>query len=579
VGREDPRVRYEDIRRDWFTLIRKPDFQRETNAWSPEQCIFFLDSVVRGRIIPSIILWHNRENTFIYVLDGAHRLSVIRAWMLDDWGDKADSYYARRDQAWISEVAQATRELVHREIGAFADYEQAFQEYSRLADHGDAPKKMMGDIRFSKAKFYQEMVASHKTLYVQWENGDYKSAEQSFLRINRSGQPLDPWESNLIEYRKSSYARSIMCIANGGERGHYWPEPAEEEMAPDVAQLITSFSTRATSIYKCLFVPPYRLPVSDLNVPFMVAPAYFQKHKYLLEVIPLIAYQQIALSDEEQLQLLKQDAAVSAETIVKNADYLLSAMHDKLEHLTSPTHSSKSLSIVPLFYWYNQKGQYTRVLFYGFIYWLFSGTDAEITQRKLIFSAHRGRFERILFDLKSQISTLQEKGGAGLKGTPRVARFFQSFVDLLNREAALAGDSSELRDAVVGLIDGRDHLASGRAPTPKRSRLYSTGDKSQINVRELFDHAVRCHICSGVVNLQQGGLQYDHVTDFAVTKVTDPDTGKPTHPFCNNHKPDILELRARKRQLDLPHFDPEPEMRSADLIKQLSFWGSDAFPS
>jgi len=25
------------------------------------------------------------------------------------------------------------------------------------------------------------------------------------------------------------------------------------------------------------------LPVSDLNVPFMVAPAYFQKHKYLLE--------------------------------------------------------------------------------------------------------------------------------------------------------------------------------------------------------------------------------------------------------------------------------------------------------
>jgi Protein of unknown function DUF262 len=76
----DRSLRYDDIRRnEWFSMIRKPDFQRETNAWTSEDCIEFLDSVVYGRIIPSLILWLNQESNFTYVLDGAHRLSVIRA--------------------------------------------------------------------------------------------------------------------------------------------------------------------------------------------------------------------------------------------------------------------------------------------------------------------------------------------------------------------------------------------------------------------------------------------------------------------------------------------------------------------
>src|SRR5690606_30078433 len=67
----DPHLRYSDIKGDWFKSIRKPDFQRETNAWSPKQCLEFLESVVKGHIIPSLILWKSTENGFIYVLDGA----------------------------------------------------------------------------------------------------------------------------------------------------------------------------------------------------------------------------------------------------------------------------------------------------------------------------------------------------------------------------------------------------------------------------------------------------------------------------------------------------------------------------
>lgn len=273
---------------------------------------------------------------------------------------------------------------------------------------------------------------------------------------------------------------------------------------------------------------------------------------------------------------MKDDADAPAEKIVENADRTLSLMERGLEHLISETHSSTSLALVPLFYWYNQKAQYVRGLFYGFVYWLLFGTDKEITNRKLVFSANREAFEYWLFNLKVEISTLQEKGGAGLKGTPRVSNFFQSFLDVLHSNAPTKLDSKELRDKVLQALQQYTHITA-RGKQSKASRLYSTKDKTQINIREMFEHSIRCHICGGVVNLQYGGVQYDHVLDFADTKATDPDTGKPTHPFCNRYKKQIQALRTGKESLHLPDFTAATE-KAAIQTAQLSFWGAVDFP-
>ena len=37
-------------------LLRKPDFQRETNHWTPRQLVTFIASFVDGEVIPSLIL-------------------------------------------------------------------------------------------------------------------------------------------------------------------------------------------------------------------------------------------------------------------------------------------------------------------------------------------------------------------------------------------------------------------------------------------------------------------------------------------------------------------------------------------
>ena len=70
-------------------LLRKPDFQRETNHWTPDQVVTFNASFLDNEVIPSLIFW--KSPTYIFVIDGGHRLSALRAWMEDDYGDGAHS--------------------------------------------------------------------------------------------------------------------------------------------------------------------------------------------------------------------------------------------------------------------------------------------------------------------------------------------------------------------------------------------------------------------------------------------------------------------------------------------------------
>ena len=85
---------------------RKPDFQRATWAWTPEDCLSLLESVVNYQVVPSIIMWAGES--YVYVLDGAHRLSVVMAWFRDDWGDKlsTDEYEDDQQRQQIKAIAQ-----------------------------------------------------------------------------------------------------------------------------------------------------------------------------------------------------------------------------------------------------------------------------------------------------------------------------------------------------------------------------------------------------------------------------------------------------------------------------------------
>ena len=69
--------------------LRKPDFQRETAAWSPEKIADLIKTFIDADLIPSVILW--QAGRHVFVLDGAHRLSAILAWIHNDYGDEIKS--------------------------------------------------------------------------------------------------------------------------------------------------------------------------------------------------------------------------------------------------------------------------------------------------------------------------------------------------------------------------------------------------------------------------------------------------------------------------------------------------------
>ncbi|HEY0863976.1 MAG TPA: DUF262 domain-containing protein, partial [Lacunisphaera sp.] len=69
-----------------FQILRKPDFQRETANWNPEAIAELVKNFLDGELIPAIIMWKSEKGN-IFVIDGAHRLSALIAWVHDDYGD------------------------------------------------------------------------------------------------------------------------------------------------------------------------------------------------------------------------------------------------------------------------------------------------------------------------------------------------------------------------------------------------------------------------------------------------------------------------------------------------------------
>jgi len=567
--RSDSSIRFDDIRQKdgWFDRLVKPDFQRATCAWDPEACVTFLNSVVRRRIIPSIILWRSSENGLVYVLDGAHRLSVLRAWMIDDWGDKAGDFYEKNENLEeIQAAAQSARALVRERIGLFTEFEAANAQWIKIAFEGGAPRQLMLSREANMAMFYSDMVNSSRTLHAQWEDGDYEAAEESFLAINRQGERLDDVEQLLIEHRNGSLSRVIMSIASAGASGHYWPEPHDaQDLSEGVRKKLAGFNNRCGALHHLLFVPPFDAKILDLNVPFVVAPGHFRPHQHLIELLPLLT-EGGAIGGERLPQLLAKDSPAEPEEIILNADQLLTRLEKKLGHLGGKNSDSLSLSVVPLIYWYNRKANFVRGLFYGWCHWLLSGDDTQVQERKIAVSAIRGELEEVLIRYKDEIAEVQHRSGAGLKSLGAVGALLQKLAEALLSERELPVDA---KDEKIRQIVGAKPMSRSKAGN---TRSFSKGSRIEINVRELLSSAIKCEICGGVVDLKQG-LQYDHKHEHAKGGLSVADNGRPTHPFCNLFRDRITQVRSGA-SMRLPNLvDPATGLQTYQQLRLF-----DSFP-
>ncbi len=556
-------------------LLRKPDFQRATWAWSPEDCVLLLESVVKDQVIPSIIMWYSPDSGRDYVLDGGHRISVVMAWLKDDWGDRIPSEHFE-DEAQVPEIRKAAdkvRALVRTRIGSLDDYKTADDEFNQVIDAGEAiPKDALDSIIFERASFYQKLSRGSIGFHVLWVNGDFKTAEQSFLKINKSGKQLTDWETKLVENRDSSFARTVMALANIDTAEHYWPVnlPQSEDKSA-LKQDAETIIEGTRNLHNLLFKPSYQTSVTRLRQPLMFIPEKYKRPYQIAELLTVIEGGKGQSAETDKL--LSQDKDASFKDIIIGGKRLIDDSLDSLGQLIGP--SQKSLSLVPVLYFYTHSGRYVRSLLYGFLYWLLSGDDDAILTRKRIFSAHRATFEQILMSRQEDVvAGITRKTGSGPEVTAQTAQYYHSVIDLLVRHKNRI-DTEEFIEEYAGVIS---HLTNRKISKPKspegRGRFFTPQQKYKKRLIAFINSALKCGICGGIYD-PASHLQDDHILEFSKGGKTTPDNQRLVHPFCNNdaNRKMIESIKTGQQSPNLPFFDAESEKRN----QQLSFFDELGF--
>ncbi len=133
------------------------------------------------------------------IIDGAHRISSLIAWVNDNYG-----------KVNVSSIN------THHEI---SDY---FNE--RIGNYNTIKKSK--DEKYKKMK----QIIAKKSIPFQWVTGDYDKVKESFIRINEQGVTLSNDEKELIQKDKlpaSKLARAVLSHGTGQKSKYQTDESLE----------------------------------------------------------------------------------------------------------------------------------------------------------------------------------------------------------------------------------------------------------------------------------------------------------------------------------------------------------------
>jgi Protein of unknown function DUF262 len=262
-------IRVEDLEqgRPLFATLRKPDFQRVTANWSSDKVADFVNSFMNEEFVPSLIMWESTLNGKLFVIDGAHRLSALMAWVNNDYGNGAISKKFFGDDG-ISEpqkrFAKQTSELIER-LGPYAE----LKSYAQNPDR--APNE---ETRIKARKLFTSK------LDLQWVGGDAATAERSFFKINMSATVIDDTELAILKARKLPNAIATRALIHAG-RGHkFWLDFGDFEQ-----KQIEELARKAHDV---LFKPILEDPITTLELPVAGASYSSQSFRMLIDLVNMV---------------------------------------------------------------------------------------------------------------------------------------------------------------------------------------------------------------------------------------------------------------------------------------------------
>lgn len=477
-----------------YPALRKPDFQRETAGWSPEQVADLISTFVRRDLIPAVILWRAGQNVF--VIDGAHRLSALIAWVHNDYGDGTVSRAYFHD--FISDeqrrAATKTRDLVAAAVGSYEDHKIAI----------DYPDNARADIAARAQRIgWQDIQA-------QWiRNADHHKAETSFFRINQGGTKIDPVEQRILKARRSPTALAARAVTRGGTGNKYWNNFSEDRQA--------AISALGKEIYDLLFEPSLIQPIKTLDLPVGGA-GYGQK--VLPFVFDLINNINRSPAADATNKRVKKEDFVADEDGEQTVAYLTETRRT-IWRLCS-NHPS-SLGLHPALYFYARSGVFQPSALLAFID-LFRDWKTEDFLR---LTNVRAQFEDFLLSNRG-ITEAVRRLGSGSRSRPRIVALYRRVIADLQSGLTIADLAKALSDDpafdfLISIPEEMLELGDGSFSREMKGAAYLQG---------ALPASLKCPTCGGLIH--RNGMQVGHVQPKREGGPGVLSNSQMQHPFCNS---------------------------------------------
>ena len=480
--------------------LRKPQFQRETNQWTPRKILEVLEAFVDRDLIPAVILW--RAGHYIFVIDGAHRLSALLAWVQNDYGDgeRSNKFFGNFIPDEQRKIAERTRKMVNKAVGSFNDYQEA-QKGVPKAEHITARLAKLADCH----------------VIAQWvPSSDAKSAEASFFKINQAATPIDPTEKRLLHGRSSASAIAARAITNSG-RGHkYWGAFGNVTQA--------QIEDSAKSINEALYAPPIStIPINTLDVP--VAGQGYNALPFVFDLVNVVNGVDAADTTTKKAiqEALGEDADGS-----KTLTYL-NKVKSEIAKIT--TDHSKSLGLHPVVYFYTRTGGFKTEAFFATMEFM-NSLEKKNLQKK--FQAVRANFEDYLVDHKEAVALIVHKFGTGNRSIAWLRKYYEFIFEKLN-------DGQTADQIMTALAGEKETFAFLTLPPPPpvpktsgKAMNFTTSVKTAAYFAQALASGVRCNICGA--RIHKNSMHIDHEVPKKDGGHAGLTNAKVTHPWCDSTK-------------------------------------------
>ncbi|AVK86834.1 hypothetical protein C3943_26865 [Lysinibacillus sp. B2A1] len=479
----------EDLRYDsfFFSALRKPDFQRETNEWDPEKVCSLIESFLNSELVPAIILWRNQSG-FIFVIDGAHRLSSLSAWINDDYGDGEISrnYYDTFIPDDQKKIAERTRKLINGKIGSF-------KEIFNI-------RRQSEDVSAEKIKIANSL--GSLAIQVQWVEGDSSSAEESFLKINQSATKISNAELELIKSRNQAHAIAARAIVRAGKGHKYWSGFSDEEQ--------NRIQEISKSIHTILF-GNRTMSLDNLN-DLPIGGSF--SSNFTLDVVT----QTVKICNDIDKDGSEINDGKEVIKILKNTLSILERIFSK---------KPGSLGLHPFIYFYSDIGKHKIGSYYGILE-LFKEFELKNDYNK--FTSVRGIFEDTIKEYSFLVQQIIRKNRQSKRGFKEVSNFYKQIIDFIadrnilkpNLIVAEIKRTPEFKYLQIDIVDNEEQ---------GMKENFSRGKKQIIKVNALVQNIPKCPICNGYLSTVSSSV--DHIQRKQDGGLGEINNGQLTHLYCN----------------------------------------------